>query len=222
MIILYGMPRSGSSYTLDLVHRLNNNIKLGEYFNPNVPWELKGETLIKGQYDSFSRQSFNDKLDMLGNPHNYTIKILPHHLKRSKSFIEKFNDMTFWILVRSDVQRMFLSWAIAKYTNHRYLHNTPSDKQIELNRYNVTYDDLSEWYEIYKMYLMDRVWLLTTFDCQIVHYENLKHESIYKKIDVDYEKHIENIDIVKEYMNDVVESQHQRLRNHNRFQPFER
>lgn len=222
------MPRSGSSNLTIWMHQANNNHLLGEYFNhytvpvvlPTRLTHVKAAIVSdeKAEKEGFSLDTFdcfanfNNKVDLIDDPKDYTIKILGNHLYQTESFRLKFAQCKFVILERKRILDMLLSWAYANATDYQYLHNHPSYPGHIPTQFELSYLDFQIWRSVYKKYQINRNWIEENFVHQHIVYEDIDYaalqqewnittpQSKYKRMNIDYAAYAINLTQIKDWI----------------------
>ncbi len=137
IMLIFSMPRSGSTAFAEKMAVDNDLINNKEFFNRNVrgfnphlgTYVIKGDLYSIGNFTKVDCENLkpnlpcnmNDRIEILKNgPLNiddYVVKILPHHVSWvSEDLINLFKDTKTYILYRNDTLRQFLSWYFADAT----------------------------------------------------------------------------------------------------------
>lgn len=141
-MLIFSMPRSGSTALAEKLSLDNNLINNKEFFNTKVrgfnpyigTYVIKGDIPSIGNFRKVDSENLkpnlpsdlNKRIQILKNSpldiDEYVVKILPHHVTWvSDDLINLFKETKTYILDREDTLRQFLSWFFANET--RRFHN---------------------------------------------------------------------------------------------------
>jgi len=141
-MLIFSMPRSGSTALAEKLSLENNLINCKEYFNrklrgfhPEIgTWVIRGDLEYINNFQKVESHDIDPKyilptevkekiniLKNLPNIDDYLIKVLPHHVSLISddfiNFIDLFKNTHTFILDRKDTFRQFLSHFFAMLTN---------------------------------------------------------------------------------------------------------
>tara|TARA_B100000161_G_scaffold239378_1_gene190812 strand:+ start:232 stop:990 length:759 start_codon:yes stop_codon:yes gene_type:complete len=225
-MLIFSMPRSGSTAFAEKLAIDNDLINNKEFFNRNVrgfnpylgTYVIKGDLNYVGNFRKVDTQDLipnlpanNEKrIQILKNsPLNieeYVVKILPHHVSWiSYNLINLFKDVETYILDRKDTLRQFLSWYFANKTKR--FHNRSEEHSGEGFR---TYAELTEAYNdsFPNGVKIELIWFerwVQLFQKYVYgtfvirkHFSNVK---VIKYEDISYQKELGNKKITIDYTN---------------------
>ena len=220
-MLIYSLPRSGSSAFQNQLEKNHDLINIREFFNWNATWKWYPGVGIK-KYPGFLDGScnlpnnFDERLailktDPLIKLEDIVVKLLTHHLSWTDNFIKTFRDQKIYILNRKDTYRQFLSWIVSFETKIYHQNIYENYKSLDMEKefpekILVPHEKFTIFYKYFKWYVQGvNMFKIFFNNVTIVHYEDLEFdENIeYKKFNVDYEKWFINTKEIREFTNEV-------------------
>ena len=240
-MLIFSMPRSGSSAFAEKLALENELVNNKEFFNVKVsgfhPYlgtymieglnkiNITGETIKIDSIDLSNKlpKDYKERIKILKNSpldiDEYVVKILPHHVSWiSKELIDLFKNTHTYILNRRDTLRQFLSWYFAN-TTKRFHNRVSFGEGFRSHRalteaYNNQFPDgviiTEEWFErfsgLFQKYIYGSLVIKNFFNkIEMINYEDIYYPDNLgnKKIDIDYNDWVNNLDEVKAFTNQI-------------------
>lgn len=218
-MLIYSLPRSGSSAFQHQLERDHHLLNIREYFNWNANWVwYPGYGIHRHDREANCNlpHDFDERLKILKTDpsikiEDVVVKLLSHHLNWTDGFIETFKDQKIFVLNRRNTYRQFLSWVVADTTKIYHQTTTewnmPLDMEKEFSeKIFVKQEKMNTFLKYFKWYVQGVNMFKVFFnDVSIVHYEDLKfdEDGDYKKFNVDYEEWFINTKEIKEFTDEV-------------------